>query len=40
MKLNINFNKISKKIQEFGSKYDNELLIIGLISILMAIWMM
>jgi hypothetical protein len=38
MKLNINFNKISKKIQEFGSKYDNELLIIGLISILMAIW--
>jgi len=40
MKLNINFNKISEKIQQFGSKNDNELLIIGLIAILIAIWTM
>jgi hypothetical protein len=38
MKLNINFNKISEKIQEFGNKNENELLIIGLIAILIAIW--
>ena len=38
MKLNINFNKISEKIQHFGNKNDNELLIIGLIAILIAIW--
>jgi len=38
MKLNINFNKISEKIQGFGSKNDNELLIIGLIVILIAFW--
>jgi hypothetical protein len=38
MKLNIIFNKISEKIKQFGSKNDNELLIIGLISVLMAIW--
>ena len=38
MKLNIIFNKIGKKFQEFGSKNDNELLIIGLIAILIAIW--
>lgn len=38
MKLNINFNKISEKIKQFGSKNDNEYLIIGLITILIAIW--
>ena len=38
MKLNLIFNKIGEKIQEFGSKNDNELLIIGLIAILIAIW--
>uniref|UniRef100_A0A6C0JEY1 Uncharacterized protein n=1 Tax=viral metagenome TaxID=1070528 RepID=A0A6C0JEY1_9ZZZZ len=38
MKLNINFNKISEKIKQFGSKNDNELLIIGLMAILMAVW--
>jgi hypothetical protein len=38
MKLNINFNKISEKIQQFGNKNGNELLIIGLIAILIAVW--
>jgi len=38
MKLNITFNKISEKIKQFGSKNDNEYLIIGLITILIAIW--
>lgn len=38
MKLNINFNKISEKIKQFGSNNDNELFIIGLITILIAIW--
>jgi hypothetical protein len=38
MKLNIFFNKISEKIKQFGSKNDNELLIIGLTSILIIIW--
>lgn len=32
-------NKISEKIKNFGSKNDNELLIIGLLSILLCIWL-
>ena len=38
MKINMNFNKISEKIKQFGSKNGNEYLIIGLITILIAIW--
>jgi len=38
MKQNINFNKISERIQQFGNKNGNELLIIGLIAILIAVW--
>ena len=32
-------NKISEKIKNFGSKNDNELLVIGLLSILICIWL-
>jgi len=38
MKQNINFNKISERIQRFGNKNGNELLIIGLIAILIVFW--
>jgi hypothetical protein len=38
MKPKIYFNKISEKIQQFGNKNGNELLIIGLITILIAVW--
>jgi len=38
MKQNIYFNKISGRIQQFGNKNGNELLIIGLIAILISIW--
>jgi hypothetical protein len=38
MKLNMNFNKISEKIKQLVSDNDNEYLLIGLITILIAIW--
>jgi hypothetical protein len=38
MKINLILKNISKKINNFGSNNDNELLIIGLITILIAIW--
>jgi hypothetical protein len=38
MKINLILKKISEKIKHFGTNNDNELLIIGLITILIAIW--
>jgi hypothetical protein len=37
-KISENFNKIGEKMKGFGNKNDNELLIIGMISILIFIW--
>lgn len=34
-----NLNKISKKVTDFGNKNDNELLLIGLLTIIICIWL-